>query len=292
MKQGFCRTTLFVLLAAGISGSVQAQNSGLEATPPKIRGTADEELDPSTGKAGEDEKKKEPAGASVSGVRSGSRIIEKFGLERVPVLPGDPESAWWEANPREAFSLAQRQQKPLLLLFTADWNAKCMALSNEVFGTQSFNDYVKDRVIICYLNYPRNPIDAPDAMREWKEKFKVMGYPNLLIFDPEGNVAQELAGYTTGKPVTYFGRLKAIANPVVAAVEERKRELRIRGFREWSNQDGQQIFARFIKWGGNQVTLQSADTNLWNVEISTLAAPDQQFVKSFPSIEEVAAGNN
>jgi hypothetical protein len=117
-----------------------------------------------------------------NGMRVGKEQARAYAIEtpiplRVPVRPDDPNSAVWEIDPRAAFAQAQREQRPLLLLFTADWNAKCLKLSEEVFSTKSFNDFVKDNAVICYLNFPRNQTDAHDLLRSWKERFKVLGFP-------------------------------------------------------------------------------------------------------------------
>ncbi|MEM1443074.1 MAG: hypothetical protein AAGF67_12080, partial [Verrucomicrobiota bacterium] len=99
---------------------------------------------------------KTPVGTRVSSMQARSRVIEDYRPERVQVYPEDPESAWWEINPHYAFARAQREQKPLLLLFTGIWNTQAMALSQEVFATKSFNEYVKENLVICYLHYERN----------------------------------------------------------------------------------------------------------------------------------------
>lgn len=243
------------------------------------------------GSAMSQESPTEPEGASIGELEARKTIIENGLPERVPVRPDDPDSAVWEVNPHTAFSLAQRLQRPLLLLFTGDWNAKCLKLSEEVFTTKSFNDFAKENAVICFLNYPRNRTDAAPSLRRWKEQFKVMGYPNLLVFDPEGNVVQEITGYKTGRPVTYFNELKGIVLPLVASIEERKNEYRKKGFRDWKNQENVPLFARFVRRGGELVTLQGVNLETWTIEVAMLSDEDQELVKSFPAIEEIAKGS-
>ena len=235
-----------------------------------------------------EEEEDEPTGVQIGEVQERKSVREIARPQRVPIFQDDPESAWWEVNPHHAFNLAQRLQRPLLLLFTGDWNAKSKKLSEEVFATRSFNDFVNEHVVICYLNYPRNRNDAPDALRRWKEQFKVMGYPNLLVFDPDGNVVQDIVGYTTGRPVTYFNELKGIVLPLVDTIEEQKKELRKKGFRDWSNREGNQLFARFIRHGGGLVTLQGANLETWTIEIDTLSGEDRDLVESFPEVGELS----
>lgn len=226
-----------------------------------------------------------PGGVSVSPLRMDSRMIEVFRPERVKVFPDDPESAWWEINPHYAFDRAQREQKPLMLLFTGIWNDQAMALSQEVFSTKSFNEFVKENLVICYLNYERNITDNHDALRRIKEKFKVKGYPNVLLFNPNGEVEKGIRGYRKGRPVDYFNRLRASCLPILESIETQKKSLVKYGFRDWSNYMGKVIYARFLAHDGTHVRLQDASGQKWLVKLNDLAPPDQKLVESFPPVD-------
>ncbi len=228
-----------------------------------------------------------PTGATVSAVQHRSRIIENDRPERVQVYPDDPESAWWEINPHYAFARAQREQRPLMLLFTGMWNQQAMSLSQEVFSTKSFNEYVKENLVICYLNYPRNFSDAPDALRRIKEKFNVKGYPNVIFFNPNGEVEKGIRGYHTGRPIDYFNQLKGHCRPVLESIEVQKAELINHGFRDWSNYVGKEIFARFVKHDTQYVMLQDVAGEHWTIKVKDLAPEDQNMVESFPPIDKV-----
>lgn len=229
-----------------------------------------------------------PTGPVVSERQTGSRVVEIERPERVPVYPDDPESAWWEVNPSYAFLRARREQKPMLLLFTAIWNPQAMALSEEVFATKSFNEYVKENLVICYLSYPRNITDAPDSIRRIKDKFKVKGYPNVLIFNPNGEVERGIRGYRSGRPVDYFNRLTAACQPVLASVEEQRAELVARGFRDWSNYLGRLLFAKFVERDATHLVLLDAVGQRWTLPINDLAPEDQRMAESFPPVPRLA----
>jgi len=225
-----------------------------------------------------------PKGPTISETQTGARIIEIEVPERVPVYPDDPESAWWEINPHYAFDRAQREQKPLLLLFTGVWNTQAMALSQEVFATKSFNDYVKEHLVICYLSYPRNITDAPPTLRRLKEKFKVRGYPNVLLFNPNGEVERGIRGYRTGRPVDYYGQLLSACQPLLESIEAQKARLGAGGYRDWSNYLGKLIFARYVARDATRVVLQDASGQKWTVPVNDLAPDDQRMVESFPAV--------
>lgn len=221
-------------------------------------------------------------GGGISGAVARSHVIEDERPERVQVYPDDPDSAWWEINPSYAFARAQREQKPLLLLFTGIWNTQAMGLSQEVFSTKSFNEYVKENLVICYLNYPRNISDAPRELRRLKEKFKVRGYPNVLLFNPNGEVHRGIRGYRTGRPVDYYNKLRVACRPVLKAVNAQKIDLSKKGFRDWSNYLGKVIFAKFARRDDLHVALIDVSGEEWFIPLNDLAPDDQRIVESFP----------
>jgi len=225
-----------------------------------------------------------PQGVSVSEQLSRSREIVVERAERRAVYPEDPESAWWEINPSLAFARAQREQKPLLLLFTATWNTQAMSLSEEVFATKSFNEYVKNNLVICYIPFPRNPTDAHPAVRAIKDKFKVKGLPNTLIFNPNGEVHRGMTGYRSGRPVDYFNELRAACRPILESIANQRGTLVARGYRDWSSDQGKIIFADLVEHDQARVVLRDVPGQLWVTKISDLAPADQKLVESFPAV--------
>jgi hypothetical protein len=103
-------------------------------------------------------------------------------------------------------------------------------------------------------------------------------------------VVREITGYTTGKPVSYFNQLKEIVLPLTAAAEERKAILRKKGFRDWRNREGKALFASFVRWGGDLLTLRGVNGETWTIELAALSAEDQALVRSFPQAGEVPGG--
>lgn len=218
----------------------------------------------------------------ANGIISRARVIPDH-MPLYPTAPSDPNAATWQRNPKLAFSKAKTQQKPMLLLFTAQWNPLCQELSTEVFSSKSFNHYAKKNLIICYLDFSRDPLDSPDALRQIKKKFKVRGLPVLLFFDPQGHVIHQATGYRSGRPVDYFNALKKVCDDQLLELKQ-KRQMQIsQGYREWNNVKGKPFFALFIRRNQNTITLKSAAGETWKIKIKTLSSADQAFALSFPS---------
>ncbi|MCF6311432.1 MAG: thioredoxin family protein [Verrucomicrobiales bacterium] len=200
-----------------------------------------------------------------------------------PTVPSDPDAATWERNPQSAFSKAKTQQKPMLLLFTAQWNPLCKDLSSEVFSSKTFNLYAKKNLIICYLDFPHDPLDSPDALRQLKEKFKVRGLPVLLVFDPQGHVIHQATGYRSGRPVDYFNALKKVCDDQLVELKQKRQMQVAKGYREWKNAKGKPFFALFTHRDATTITLKSAAGEIWKIKIATLSPADQAFALSFPA---------
>jgi thioredoxin-related protein len=246
-----------VLLLAGFSSKILAQEAPAPPTPP-------------------------------DGLVKRSGIIPKA-VPVEPQIPTDPNAAVWERNPHQAFALAKQTQKPMLLLFTGQWNSHCQILSSEVFASKTFNRYAKENLVICFLDYPRDPLDTPDALRLLKEKFKINGLPVLLVFDPDGHVIHQQTGYRAGRPVDYFEELKSVTDTQLTELAAKRKFLVSKGFREWTNNKGQKIFAQFVQRTESSVTLKSPSGETWTLETNTLAPGDQLFAQSFPPKVKKAA---
>lgn len=217
--------------------------------------------------------------------------IRAYAIPEMDLTPvqTEPGGVIWERNAVLAFHKAKTLQRPLLLLFTAQWNSLCQKLSEEVFASKTFNSFAKENCVICFVDYPQNSRDASESMLRVKEKFQVRGYPALIIFDPDGNVVQQMTGYRAGRPIAYYNELFSIVDPLCIHLRARKKKLIGQGYRDWSDTTGTQVFAQFISHNTEKVMIAGPAGDRWIFPISTLAADDQALVRSFPEYEKVEA---
>jgi len=217
--------------------------------------------------------------------------IRAYAVPEMDLTPvqTEPGGVIWERNAVLAFHKAKTLQRPLLLLFTAQWNNLCQKLSEEVFASKTFNAFAKENCVICFVDYPRNSRDASEPMLRVKEKFQVRGYPSLIIFDPDGNVVQQMTGYRAGRPIAYYNELFSIVDPLCIHLRDRKKKLMTQGYRDWSDARGTQVFAQFVSHNSEKVMISGPAGDRWIFPISTLAAEDQALVRSFPEYEKIEA---
>ena len=98
-----------------------------------------------------------------------------------------PGIAWFDGNVDAAFAAAKTRSKPVLLYWGAVWCPPCQQLKSTVFSRPDFIEKTKLFVPV-YLDG-----DEPGAQQAG-ERFRVTGYPTMVVLDAAGNEIQRIAG--------------------------------------------------------------------------------------------------
>lgn len=112
----------------------------------------------------------------------------------------------WHTNYQEAFAMAKKQNKPMLLFFTgSDWCGWCKKLDKEVFMSPEFADKVGNKFVFVELDFPMNselPAQLKDQNAQLKQRYGVTGYPTVILLDASGGFLAE-TGYRAGGGAAY-----------------------------------------------------------------------------------------
>ncbi|MGS0894887.1 thioredoxin family protein [Burkholderia stagnalis] len=98
-----------------------------------------------------------------------------------------PGIAWQQGDVDAAFALAKRTGKPLLLYWGAVWCPSCNQVKSTIFSQQAFKTRSSFFVPV-YLDG-----DTASAQK-LGERFKVHGYPTMILFRPDGTEVTRLPG--------------------------------------------------------------------------------------------------
>ena len=86
----------------------------------------------------------------------------------------------------------------MLLNFTgSDWCSWCKKLDAEVFSKKEFSDYAKKNLVLVEVDFPAQKklaaalVKANDAL---KDKYKITGFPTLIVLKPDGTVVWKQVG--------------------------------------------------------------------------------------------------
>lgn len=94
---------------------------------------------------------------------------------------------WFDGTVDEAFAAAARDDKPIYLYWGAEWCPPCHAINNTVFKSPAFIE--RSRLFVpVYLDG-----DTPNAQAAG-ERFDVLGYPTMIVFDSAGEELTRIPG--------------------------------------------------------------------------------------------------
>ena len=109
-------------------------------------------------------------------------------------MPQDMQMATdvvWVTDFDAAQKMAKEQNKPIFLYFTgSDWCPWCMKMDREILSTKGFKDVAGSSFIFVKIDSPRYLKLDPklvDQNKRLKEQYKIIGFPTILILDPDMN---------------------------------------------------------------------------------------------------------
>ena len=228
----------------------------------------------------------------------------------VPTIPGMELAAraFWHKSPREARGVAKRERKPLLLFFYTRWKSAPVgaygsgaigdlniAINDDLLATPEFNEWAASRVVLTRLFYPINPgKDFPEekkvALQQFKEFFKVKGFPHIILLDENGREIERVKGYrrvSSGRgedlssAIPIMERLKTAVSrreAVIAANDEKLARLLAQNYREWASLAGTRLMAKMVSVEESGVVLMSDEGAQFRVAPEHLSIIDRAWI--------------
>ncbi|HEY9714135.1 MAG TPA: thioredoxin family protein, partial [Chroococcales cyanobacterium] len=133
-----------------------------------------------------------------SGSRKYERKIEKLlagesDLAGSSVKPGATQAASpiaFGSDLNAALAEAKAQKKLVMVDFYTDWCGWCKVLDRETYGNSEVQSFVNQNMVPVKIN-----AEEPTAGKAAASKYKVDGYPTILILDSSGKVLKEIGGF-------------------------------------------------------------------------------------------------
>jgi len=117
----------------------------------------------------------------------------------------------WLTDLPKAQAQAKKENKLVLLDFTgSDWCGWCIKLKGEVFDLKEFKEYADKNLVLVEVDFPRKKelsAEQKKANGELQEKYKIKGYPTIIVLNGDGKKVGEL-GYTKGGPKAFIAKLE------------------------------------------------------------------------------------
>jgi thioredoxin-related protein len=175
-------------------------------------------------------------GATLAGLGTAAHAVDG---------PPSTNVAWQDATSDadidKAFAGAKAQNKPVLLYWGAVWCPPCNQLKATLFNRQDFAEQSKSFVAV-HLDG-----DAPGAQK-LGTRFKVVGYPTLILFSPDRKELTRLPGEVDAAQVMQLLQLgMASGRPIATVLADARAgrplagsEWRLLAFYSWDTDDGAQ----------------------------------------------------
>ena len=109
-------------------------------------------------------------------------------------------------------------QKLVYMLFTgSDWCPPCMKLEDTILHNSDFKAYSASHLKMRIVDFPRNNNQSKEEKAEnnqLKSKFKISGFPTVVILDNGGREIARKVGFGSTKPSQYIAWLEKLAGQV------------------------------------------------------------------------------
>jgi protein disulfide-isomerase len=132
-------------------------------------------------------------------MRFGILFVFVLGLAAVQFLRGDNAPEIGSKTYAAALQEAKASNKLVFADFTgSDWCGYCMKLKTEVLDGDEFKKLAKDKLVLLEVDFPNAKPQSDDVKKQNKqlaEKFKIEGFPTVIIMDAGGKELGRIVGY-------------------------------------------------------------------------------------------------
>jgi protein disulfide-isomerase len=95
----------------------------------------------------------------------------------------------------------------------SDWCSACKTIKKKVLTSSEFAAFARESLVLLEVDFPmqKKQSDAQKKANEaLSDKFKIEGYPTLVVVNAEGKQLWREEGYAGESPKEYVAKLKKI----------------------------------------------------------------------------------
>ncbi|MEI7945523.1 MAG: thioredoxin family protein [bacterium] len=97
----------------------------------------------------------------------------------------------WTMDFEAAKALSKEKNLTMLMNFTgSDWCGWCKLMDKNVFSTDDWKKYAKDKLVLVFIDFPKDKKLVPEKLAEankaLSDKFEVQGYPTYILLASDG----------------------------------------------------------------------------------------------------------
>ncbi len=223
-------------------------------------------------------------------------------IPELATLLATPTRGPWEESETVARQRSAREGKPLLIWFTDSRSSPmCKALSQELFSTNDFGNWATEKLVRLRVDASAAADDPSLSLDEkltrevdlkqysdaLKKRYKVMGYPSLVMLNSSGEVVGRYRGYKRGDAAFLWGQLKHAEAVSAEAYKGWRAGMEKKGYREWQDRGQRKIFAKLASYSDGTLILIQPDGTRAKTKESNLSDKDKAWIAEQKKLRNV-----
>jgi thioredoxin-related protein len=127
-------------------------------------------------------------------------------------------AATWKTDFNKAKNEAQQSHRYILLNFSgSDWCGPCIRLHKEIFGSEEFQKYASENLVLVNADFPRLkknqlPKEQVKQNEALAEKYNNTGkFPYTVLLDENGKVIKQWEGWPKETPDEFVEEVSTVA---------------------------------------------------------------------------------
>lgn len=215
------------------------------------------------------------------------------GIPELSSVLAAPKRGPWEQSETVAKQRSSREGKPLLIWFTdSTGSPMCKALSQELFATNDFGNWANEKLVRLKIDTDLKVTDPAlslgDAENrradirtytiELRKRYKILGFPSMVMLSPSGEVVGRYRGYKRGEAQYLWGQMKHAEAVATKAYEGWRSGLEKKGYREWRDRRERRVFAKLISYKSGMLVLVEPDGTRAKTKEESLSDKDRAWI--------------
>ena len=135
-------------------------------------------------------------------------LLTVFSISCGLVSNSEEPTKLWLTDVNQALELSKKTGKPIFAFFTGkEWCSWCKKLERQILSKEDFISYAKENLILLELDFPRGKRNLPQEQINLARKFRIQGYPTVIVMDGETNLLGQ-TGYENLTAQQYVDNVK------------------------------------------------------------------------------------
>jgi len=135
-------------------------------------------------------------------------LLTVFSISCGLVSNSEEPTKLWLTDVNQALELSKETGKPIFAFFTGkEWCSWCKKLERQILSKEDFISYAKENLILLELDFPRGKRNLPQEQINLARKFRIQGYPTVIVMDGETNLLGQ-TGYENLTAQQYVDNVK------------------------------------------------------------------------------------